>query len=351
MPITSYTAYCSIEPGRTFFPDWTIGKKNRGLGGRPAEGSGTTPTWTLLRVRSPPLSLRKRTRSNAWPATPRRLINGAEKKQGVVIAIGYPRTGCGSAMDKNVAIGRWVQGGITDRVAGPAPCTHDHSVTNQKAIAGILRSMKPNFLRPLGIVAILTLLSQSPLRAEEPALRDLLRDALFTEEVTRDPAKAAEVLELVTTESPSILTETLISHLPTLVSETARQWHHLPRVRSLLRAQPDGGWIDHDGHLWWIRASDGNLEFLSPDSIRAALAKIASADDPSFTIRVSTGSQPPRSEEAPILLAVAPVDFGTGLRAETWLRSADLITGNVRRQQTRTLSLPALAMLASIGVM
>ena len=34
-----------------------------------------------------------------------------------------------------------------------------------------------------------------PLHAEEAELRDLLRDALYTEEVTRDPAAAAKQYE------------------------------------------------------------------------------------------------------------------------------------------------------------
>jgi ankyrin repeat protein len=45
------------------------------------------------------------------------------------------------------------------------------------------------------LVSLSLLLALLPLHAEEPALRDLLRDALYTEEVTRDPEKAAKQYE------------------------------------------------------------------------------------------------------------------------------------------------------------
>lgn len=54
--------------------------------------------------------------------------------------------------------------------------------------------MKPNLLLCLGIVSFSCLL---PLRAAESDLREQLRDALYTEEVTRDPEKAAEQYEQI----------------------------------------------------------------------------------------------------------------------------------------------------------
>lgn len=54
--------------------------------------------------------------------------------------------------------------------------------------------MKPNLLLRLGIVSFSCLL---PLRAADPDLREQLRDALYTEEVTRDPEKAAKQYEQI----------------------------------------------------------------------------------------------------------------------------------------------------------
>ncbi len=45
------------------------------------------------------------------------------------------------------------------------------------------------------LVLLFLLLPLTPLRAEEQPLRDLLRDALYTEEVARDPEKAAQQYE------------------------------------------------------------------------------------------------------------------------------------------------------------
>ena len=56
--------------------------------------------------------------------------------------------------------------------------------------------MKSNHLLRLGIFSLSCLL---PLRAAEPDLREQLRDALYTEEVTRDPEKAAQQYEALLT--------------------------------------------------------------------------------------------------------------------------------------------------------
>lgn len=50
-------------------------------------------------------------------------------------------------------------------------------------------------IRRPGLLLLSLWLPFSALRAEEPALRELLRDALYTEEVTRDPEKAAKQYE------------------------------------------------------------------------------------------------------------------------------------------------------------
>jgi ankyrin repeat protein len=50
-------------------------------------------------------------------------------------------------------------------------------------------------IRRPGLLLLSLWLPFSSLRAEEPALRELLRDALYTEEVTRDPEKAAKQYE------------------------------------------------------------------------------------------------------------------------------------------------------------
>lgn len=52
--------------------------------------------------------------------------------------------------------------------------------------------MNPSRLRLIWLVSLVCLL---PLRAAQPDLRELLRDALYTEEVTRDPDKAAQQYE------------------------------------------------------------------------------------------------------------------------------------------------------------
>ena len=50
-------------------------------------------------------------------------------------------------------------------------------------------------IRRPGLLLLSLWLPFSSVRAEEPALRELLRDALYTEEVTRDPEKAAKQYE------------------------------------------------------------------------------------------------------------------------------------------------------------
>ena len=67
-------------------------------------------------------------------------------------------------------------------------------MTNERPVVCHTAPMTRNPIRHAGRIALLFLLPLS-LRAEDPALRDLLRDALYAEEVTRDPAKAAEQYE------------------------------------------------------------------------------------------------------------------------------------------------------------
>ena len=55
--------------------------------------------------------------------------------------------------------------------------------------------MTRNPILHTGLVLLSLLLPLPAIRAEEPALRDLLRDALYTEEVTRDPEQAAKQYE------------------------------------------------------------------------------------------------------------------------------------------------------------
>ena len=66
-------------------------------------------------------------------------------------------------------------------------------MTNRRPENATFLLMTTHTIRRLVLLSLLFPLS--PLRAEEPALRDLLRDALYTEEVTRDPEKAAKQYE------------------------------------------------------------------------------------------------------------------------------------------------------------
>jgi hypothetical protein len=60
--------------------------------------------------------------------------------------------------------------------------------------------MNPLLLCRIWLVTLSCLL---PLRAGETELRDLLRDALYTEEVARDPEKAAKQYEELLSRQPS----------------------------------------------------------------------------------------------------------------------------------------------------
>jgi len=76
--------------------------------------------------------------------------------------------------------------------------THDQSMTIPLRKPASLPSMQPNPFYPKRSLLILTaclLLPALTTRAEEPPLRELLRDGLYTEEVTRDPEAAAKQYE------------------------------------------------------------------------------------------------------------------------------------------------------------
>jgi tetratricopeptide (TPR) repeat protein len=68
-------------------------------------------------------------------------------------------------------------------------------MTHRRPDTAIFLLMTRNPIRCPGLILLSLLFPLSPVRAEEPALRDLLRDALYTEEVTRDPDKAAKQYE------------------------------------------------------------------------------------------------------------------------------------------------------------
>lgn len=68
-------------------------------------------------------------------------------------------------------------------------------MTHRTPEAATFLRMTRNPIRRPWLVVLSLLLPLSPIRAEEPVLRDLLRDALYTEEVARDPEKAAQQYE------------------------------------------------------------------------------------------------------------------------------------------------------------
>lgn len=68
-------------------------------------------------------------------------------------------------------------------------------MTNPKPENATFLPMTTNPIRRSGLVILSLLLPLQALRAEEPALHDLLREALYTEEVTRDPEQAAKQYE------------------------------------------------------------------------------------------------------------------------------------------------------------
>jgi ankyrin repeat protein len=68
-------------------------------------------------------------------------------------------------------------------------------MTNPKPEAATLLLMTTTPIRHSALALLCLLLPLSAIRAEQPALRELLRDALYTEEVTRDPEKAAKQYE------------------------------------------------------------------------------------------------------------------------------------------------------------
>lgn len=67
-------------------------------------------------------------------------------------------------------------------------------MTNPTSEAAIFAPMTLHRL-PLALLAAASLTLTAPLRAQDPDLRELLRDALYTEEVTRDPEAAAKQYE------------------------------------------------------------------------------------------------------------------------------------------------------------
>ena len=68
-------------------------------------------------------------------------------------------------------------------------------MTNRTDEVVILVRMNPTPIYRPSLILLALLFSQVTVRAEEPTLRDLLRDALYTEEVTRDSEKAAKQYE------------------------------------------------------------------------------------------------------------------------------------------------------------
>lgn len=68
-------------------------------------------------------------------------------------------------------------------------------MTNPEPETATFLLMTRNPIRRSAIACLSLLLPWSMLRADEPALSEMLRDALYTEEVARDPGKAAEQYE------------------------------------------------------------------------------------------------------------------------------------------------------------
>ncbi|HSP42085.1 MAG TPA: tetratricopeptide repeat protein, partial [Luteolibacter sp.] len=68
-------------------------------------------------------------------------------------------------------------------------------MTNPEPEAATFLVMTRNPVRRPALACLSLLLPWSALRADEPALSELLRDALYTEEVARDSEKAAKQYE------------------------------------------------------------------------------------------------------------------------------------------------------------
>jgi signal transduction histidine kinase len=168
----------------------------------------------------------------------------------------------------------------------------------------------------------------------------------------RTPRERWLLARMVTEECPSIFTEKVLQITGKTSFPAASWWGDVPEVMRLLRQNPDGGWLrtridgmqDKECFIW-VDPGPEQITFVPKERVYWVLNEKYPllAAPPGFGIRVSTETTSPQSLQAPDLFAVAPMEFGKGLRVEVFLRDPQRVTSGIRRQQVWTFSVLALA--------
>ena len=158
---------------------------------------------------------------------------------------------------------------------------------------------------------------------------------------------ADELIQLVTRDSPSILTTTALVRLAAIHPETGQaaldRWRQGEQALATWRQSGSDGWLSSAAGTCWAARREQQVAYLTPESLRMAMAAQARQLPAWAALELLDGDRRLTSGATGEALAAAPVEFGTGLRLQVVAASPAQIEREVRRQAVWTLSLLALA--------
>ncbi|MEO5913174.1 MAG: HAMP domain-containing sensor histidine kinase [Luteolibacter sp.] len=178
-------------------------------------------------------------------------------------------------------------------------------------------------------------------------------------ELNADPAGAPDLIALVTTTAPSVLTARILGDVASSTGDTKALglWSAGERARAILRLHPAvdslGKWIDADDGTWWLASDGKQLSFLDPAhlqlSIATAAKRLPAWAELDLSIEGWHAARPPPANSE--VMASLPVHFAKDCQLKIIAVRPALFEAAARQQAQWTLALLAFAVAISAGAL
>lgn len=198
--------------------------------------------------------------------------------------------------------------------------------------------------------AILLAVARDPGAGFSPAgLPRRVLAALRLRDLQADGLSAAETIELVVRQSPSILTTTVLQSLksqaPDSVAPALAEWHSAQSARSARKLAGEDGWTHLTNGSWWTKPGEGNLEFLGPDDWGQVLKQAQEKLPAWAALQLRHQDEVLHFIKPGQPTASAPIEFPPGLFLDLVVANPQVLFAESRWQNIWTITLVLVALI------